>query len=171
MMKNDAEAYQKLIAAGISFVSYRMRSRKELSSFINRRAYAIGIRDTHLLNNVFSRLEELGYADDKRFARMWITERMKNKPKGVWLLARELEAKGIAGEIIDDVIESELGNQQGSTEGTSEEKLAHRAIQKKLVFWKKYPIMEQKKKIYGFLARRGFPSHVIFRIIDEITRG
>ena len=45
-----------------------------------------------------------------------------------------------------------------------------KAIKKKIVIWAQMPIIEQKKKVYTFLAQRGFSSVAIENIIDGLGK-
>jgi SOS response regulatory protein OraA/RecX len=42
-------------------------------------------------------------------------------------------------------------------------------VQKKLTFWQKLPLLDQKKKIQGFLARRGYDWEIIGQILRSLT--
>ncbi len=116
-----------------------------------------------VLDQVMDRLKELAFIDDRKFAMWWVEQRTGRKPKGSQIIKLELRQKGIAPEIIEEVLS---GTESLKDEGDA----AKRAIEKKLPLWEKYPIMQRKKKIYEFLARRGFPGGAIARTIDWATQ-
>lgn len=151
-MQED-DIYQTLLNASFRFLSFRPRSAKEIEDFLHKKTKSMYV-DSGVFKRVTDRLVELGYIDDAKFAAWWIEARQKTKPKGMRLIIQELKQKGIA---IMDIVEA------------PEDDIALRAIQKKREVWKRLPKLEQKKKIYDYLGRRGFTSGVIFRVIDSIV--
>lgn len=151
----DDETLQKLIARAISYISFRPRSAKEIHEYLLKRIKGDTEEYVRLAED---RLKELGYIDDEMYAKRFIESRNRSRPKGKKLIQRELLRKGISQDIIDSV-----GNI-----GPPDSELARMVAQKKYSVWKKLPILEQKKKLFGLLQRRGFGSSVIFRIIDEM---
>lgn len=152
----DDEILQKLIAHTISYVSFRLRSGKEIHEYLSKRVKS---NKEEYIRLAEVRLKELGYIDDEMYAKRFIESRNRSRPKGKKLIRLELLRKGVSQDIIDSV----------STDGPSDIELAREVVQKKYSIWRKMPILEQKKKLFGFLQRRGFGSSIIFRIIDEVT--
>jgi regulatory protein len=149
----DDEILQKLIAHAISYVSFRIRSGKEIHAYLSKRIKG----DEEYIRLAEVRLKELGYIDDQLYARRFLESRNRSRPKGKKLIQLELRNKGVSRDIIDGL------------DGPTDIELARVAVQKKYSLWKRLPIVEQKRKLFGFLQRRGFGSNVIFRIIDELT--
>ncbi len=151
----DDEILQKLIAHTISYVSFRLRSAKEIHEYLSKRIKG----DEKYIHLAESRLKELRYIDDEMFAKRFIESRNRSRPKGKKLIQLELRRKGISQDIIDSV----------NNDGQVDIELARGIAQKKYPLWKKLSVLEQKKKLFGLLQRRGFGSTVIFRVIDEVT--
>ena len=149
----DDEILQKLIAHAISYVSFRLRSAKEIHEYLSKRIKG----NKEYVRLAESRLKELGYIDDEMYAKRFIESRNRSRPKGKKLIQIELKRKGISSEIIENI------------DGSADFELARGIAQKKYSIWKKLPVLEQKKKLFGFLQRRGFSSTVVFRVIDEVT--
>lgn len=146
------DLYAKLLESSIRFVSFRPRSEKEFKDFLLKKLQRRKISDVRIIDRVLTRLRDLGYADDAKFVSWWINQRQSHKPKGARLIIQELKVKGI------DVRDLNL----------DEDVLARQAVAKKLPLWGKLPKLEQKKKIYGFLGRRGFSYTTIASVIDVI---
>ncbi len=146
------DTYESLLTAAFRFLSFRPRSAKEIDDFLKKKTRKTYV-EPEIFKRIADRLVELGYIDDAKFAAWWVESRQKTKPKGMRLIKQELKQKGIATE--------------GITE-TSEDDIARRAIQKKREIWKSLPTLEQKKKLYDFLARRGFSYNTIARVIDGV---
>ena len=158
----DTEAYEKFLGAAFRFLSFRQRSIKELREFLEKKAQKIE-DGASVIPRVMDRLRELDYANDEKFAQWWISSRMGRKPKGAQLVAHELAQKGVDKEIIAAAMEA-AGGQEGQIEA------AKRALAPKLRIWVALPTMEQKRKLYECLGRRGFSSLVTSRVIDWATK-
>lgn len=158
----DDEKLRLLIGAGIMYVSIHPRSEKEIIAYIQKRSGKLHGSE-ELVTSALTRLKELGYIDDKLYAKRFIESRNRSRPKGKKLIHVELRHKGVSQDVIDTV-----DQEMGGSDGTSDVELARVVAQKKYSLWKHLPRLEQKKKLFGFLQRRGFSSNVIFRIIDEL---
>ena len=156
------ELYQKLIAKALNFVSFRPRSEKEIREFLEKKLRRLKVVDDPTFQKILRRLSELGYLDDQKFAAWWIDQRSTNKPRGQHLVTQELKAKGVSREIIVELIENTRES------GGRELALAKKALEKKLMLWRRLPAVGQKKKIYAFLGRRGFAADTVFRVVDEV---
>lgn len=152
----DNPYYEKLVNAAIRFVSFRPRSNKELTDFLNKKLTRWEQPGAGLIAKVIGRMEELGYADDGKFAEWWVDQRTAFKPKGNRYIQMELKAKGVPEAVIASVLAS-----RGSE---SLLEAAKHAVAKKMPFWAKLPRMVRKKKIYEYLARRGFDSNTISKV-------
>jgi len=159
----DETVYENLMGAALRFVSYRPRSEKELRDFCNKTLKRHHTTAPLVIEQVLARLHELGYADDEAFVNWWVTQRTSSTPKGKRLIVSELIFKGIAREIVGAYF-SEKENIIDDYE------LATHAIEKKIGRWKQLPVEEQRKKLYGFLTRRGFDADIIYRIVDDVTK-
>ncbi|HUD20384.1 MAG TPA: regulatory protein RecX [Patescibacteria group bacterium] len=162
----DNPYYEKLINASLRFVSYRPRSEKEFTDFLTKKLAKWKVAGSVLIKKVIDRMRELGYVDDRVFASWWLDQRMTFKPAGRKFITFELIRKGISRDIIDEVFvqrneEKDLFNEVDE---------AMKSIQKKIVLWAQMPAIEQKKKLYTFLAQRGFSSDTIGKIIDEVVK-
>lgn len=164
-METD-DLYQKLMNKTLNFVSYRPRSRREVESYIDKSLKRMKTEGAFVVEKVLTRLSELGYVDDIKFATWWISQRNSHRPKGLRALQFELQSKGIAPASTAAAYDAV----QKSPNGESEIDLAKKAVQKKIVLWKNLPIIEQKKKLYSFLSVRGFGSGTISKIIDELGK-
>ncbi len=170
MTESSAEdLYQKLLDASFHFVSFRPRSEKEIRAYLVKKLSrssvipadssvipakaGIQFSNSPLIERVITRLRELDYVNDEKFAAWWVDQRQSHKPKGMRLLTHELKAKGVT-------VEMKQSDEVG---------LARQALVKKLDRWQALPKLEQKTKIYGFLGRRGFDADTIRRVIDEVV--
>ena len=159
----ESEVYEKLMANAIRFVSYRPRSRKELSDFIARKLKSNHTTAPLVASHVMRRLTDLGYADDHAFGVWWVTQRTGRNPKGARAIRMELLRKGIPPEVANEVIARGMRE-----EGKSEQTLARAASEKKLKLWARLPHAEKKRKVADFLLRRGFSSEAVRGVVDDV---
>ena len=109
------------------------------------------------------RLRAQRYIDDLDFAKYWIEQRARFRPKGDRALISELTNRGVARE----TIEAAMG--EGPVE--SEADRARRAIARRYGRWQTLDATERKRKIHAFLAQRGFDYDVIEEVIARPEPG
>jgi regulatory protein len=124
----------------LRLLGYRPRSRVEIERYLNQKGYAVATINTTLARLIASR-----YIDDEAFARSWLNHRERLRPRGARGLSHELRQKGVEHDIIDDVLED-----------LDEETSAWAAVEKKVDRWRGLDQMTFRKKVTGFLSRRGF---------------
>lgn len=110
-----------------------------------------------LIESVINRLLELKYLDDKQYSIDYCSDRIKFKPRGKFLLKRELKLKGIDEELIEEAI---------NTAEIDEFEIAKAAFDRKLGQWAKYDKNKVKEKAFRFLASRGFNPDTIYKVVN-----
>ena len=108
-------------------------------------------------------IEELirsGHIRDRKYAENWIIRRQKSNPRGKTLLKRELVDKGIDRETAEQVI--------ATVETEDETKVALEIAQKRAKQYKRLPTHVAKRRLHGFLARRGFGSDIVRHVLEQI---
>ena len=124
----------------VRYLAARPRSVAEVESYLREKGY--------LDETVVAVLEKLRvhqYLDDESFARFWVENRNRFRPRGTPALRQELRQKGVERETID----AALGEQD-------DEQAAWAAAEPKLDRWADLDKEEFDKKLMGHLARRGF---------------
>ena len=153
------EEYQKIYDYALRLLSYRARSIEEVKRKLVVFAKKRKIEES-FIGKIIADLTTQKLLDDTSFALWWIEQRNTFRPKGVRALQMELRQKGIEKEIIDTVLEK-------SPDSTKQElELAKSLIKRK------FPDThlgkeEVRKKIAGFLARRGFSWDIVSIVLDE----
>ena len=145
------EAYERGKEIALRLISNRPRSIKEVKDRMKEK----GIDDA-VQERVVTRFAELDLLDDIAFARYWIDQRARFKPRGIPLLQQELRQKGVDQQIIQDLL-NELDNSSA----------AMQAAEKKARTLAHYPEEEFRKKLSGFLQRRGFYYEEIRTAVDS----
>jgi len=159
----EDEIYQRLLGFALNYVSIRPRSEQEIRTYISKKITKWQV-SYDLLEKVISRLTELGYVDDLKFAKAFISSMNRSRPKGRMRIRIELQKKGVSRE----AIESAQGLLQAD-EGYTDRDLARNTAIKKLRSLQRYDSLSRRTKLYSFLGRRGFDHTTISSVIDELS--
>lgn len=153
LLAEDAreEVYQK----ALRFLSYRPRSAAEVRQNLSKH----GVPEA-LIEATLERLQRSGLVDDEAFARLWVENRSEFRPRSRSALRAELRRKGLAEEIIQSVLE----------QSEDEETLALQAARKYVRRLKGLEWPEFRRKMGGFLARRGFSYSTIAPLISQVWK-
>lgn len=150
------EELAKLTDLSLNFLSYRPRSEKEVKDYL---ALKIAKKEnvkfheasqSPLIDKVLTKLKKYKYLDDLAFTKWYLSSR-KTRPKSLRLLKLELRQKGIDKDLIGSIPQNQK----------SEIQLAKIALEKRINRWKNLSHLEKKKKVYQYLATRGFDFETI----------
>jgi regulatory protein len=137
----------------IKLLGYRGRSEKELKERLVKK----GISKT-VASSTLQDLKRLGLIDDRSLAETLKREALSRKFLSQKGAIRFLHQRGIPHEIINDVLNGDeiidLYN-------------ARRLVHKKIKNLRNYSSLHVKKKLYGLLARRGYSSDTIRKVLKE----
>ncbi len=146
------DEYKRAFARAVKNLSQSEKSQKQISDLLIKNGYS-----QKVISRVISRLTELDYISDERFASEFA---LKNNSLGVRAIKVKLKQKGIA----DEIIEEALADKDETSAATE---LAKKLMQKHASLDE----LKRKKKISDFLARRGFSwdtiSYAISRAQEE----
>lgn len=140
----------------LSYLTHRPRSKAEVRQYLSQRDFSESVVD-----EVIARLERVDLVDDTEFARFWIENRKKFRPRGRRMLRHELYQKGIADAVIEEALE-----------GYDETAAIERVAKKHARRLQHCDPETFRRRLYGRLARRGFDYALIRDVIDspEIPR-
>jgi regulatory protein len=108
------------------------------------------------VDTVVERLTKAQYLNDEEFARYWVENRTRFRPRGVRALRYELRQKGLASEEIESAVEAQ-----------DEDAAAWSAIEGRIERWRGLDRMELRQKVAAFLSRRGFGYDVCKRAAER----
>ena len=130
--------------AAATVLARRQRSIRETENHLRRSGYP-----TAVVGAVVQRLRERRYLDDAEFARQWVADRERFRPRSGRALRCELRQKGVdSGEI------------EQALSGLDEAASARAALRGRLTRWRGLARQDFKEKIFGFLGRRGFSCEI-----------
>lgn len=104
-------------------------------------------------------VESFHYIDDKRYATMYVQSQKTKKGKA--RIKMELMRKGVSPEVIAEVLEE--------IEYETNTKETIRSLIEKKCYNPTQMDEKEKRKLYGFLLRRGFSSSDILSVFREIS--
>ncbi|GAH80778.1 unnamed protein product [marine sediment metagenome] len=94
-----SDLFHRCLNAAIHYLGYRPRSEAELRERLHRRGF-----DGDKVEAALAKLREQGLVDDLAFAQFWKDNRESFSPRSQWLTRLELRQKGVADDIIDQVV-------------------------------------------------------------------
>ena len=151
-----ANLFQGCLNTALRFLSYRPRSEAEIRAKLSRTF------DQETIDRVILHLKAQKIVDDVAFASFWRENRESFSPRSERMLNLELRRKGVAVEVIDETLE-----------GSDEDEGAYRAAQKKARSLSQEDYSTFRRKLGGFLRRRGFSyevaNHAIERLWQDAT--
>jgi regulatory protein len=142
----EEDAREVALQKSLHFLSYRVRSIEEVRKNLEKHEIPKAA-----IQSTLEKLQNAGLLNDHEFARTWIENRNTFRPRGRRALRMELRQKGLPESVIETTLE----------ETTDEEALALTAARKQLRKLQGLDWMDFRKKMAGFLGRRGFPYEVV----------
>jgi regulatory protein len=142
---------EKAYLRSLRLLNVRVRSVYEISHRLDDAGYS-----AETIEETIQRLQSAGLLSDTEFARSWVENRCTFRPRAKRALVFELRQKGI----IDQEIQSAISD-------LDETKLALQAAEKVASRFQKMPFDEFRKKLFGYLSRRGFSFGTANEVIQN----
>jgi regulatory protein len=148
----SAELSQRCLNAALRYLAYRPRSEAELGERLARRGF-----DGETIAAALARLKEQGLVNDLAFAQFWKENRQSFSPRSQWLVRRELKQKGVAEELIAQMVAD-----------VDDEDSAYQAAMTKA---HRLPVSDYdgfRRRLGEYLKRRGFGYGVIKNTVNKV---
>lgn len=147
------DTYEKAFLKAVRFVDYRPRTEQEVRKKLREQEFPEAV-----IEAVLERLNNLDFVGDAKYARFWIENRSTFRPRSHRMLVSELIGKGVSSEIIDEALQ----------DAEDDESLAYKAATKYIrrvegLDWENF-----RKKLSGFLARKGFSYSVTAQVVRQV---
>lgn len=110
------------------------------------------------ISRVIGRLQELKYLDDKQYVKDYISDRIRFRPRGKFLIQKELGKKGLPYELVNSAF---------SETGIDESEIARRILQKYFAKVARLPKEKQKARIFSILASKGINPETIYKVVER----
>lgn len=141
----------------LRLLKYRPRSRKEIEERLKKKKI-----ESTLIERILNDLTKLGLIDDRGFVKFWINWRKEINPRSKKFIFWELRKKGIPEELIKE----ELDKFSCGEELSLAEEIASKRFQR----LKNIEPEKAKRRIFGYLQRRGFSQDTILEVIDKLFK-
>lgn len=140
----------------VRLLAFRPRSRNELETRLRRNGF-----QASAIAAAIERMVELGYVDDSEFASYWVENRQQHRPRGRRLLAQELRSKGVPKDVAEQAIdEAEIDEFSQALELARKRAERLRGLDRET--W--------RRRMAGFLQRRGYNWDVVRQVMDELQQ-
>ncbi len=143
--------------SALKYLEARARSEKEVARRLKEKGY-----EPELIATTIEKLREQQYLNDGEFARLWAADRFDLQKKGRKWVEQELQQKGVD--------KNEIARAVDRLDPEEEFRNALEIGGKK---WRQLSGEPRAKrtKLYGFLARRGFPNATVSRVVKHYAGG
>ena len=150
-----ADPYSDAMSMALYALAPRAKSRAELHTQLLKRGV-----EAEVSSNVLDSLELQGLLNDLEFAKIWSESRRRQKKLSSGVIIQELRTKGVAQDIIDEVMqESDPDEEYAMAYALAERKYRSCAHLDEMVIY---------RRVHSLLARKGFSHQVTNRILKEL---
>lgn len=145
-IRTDDERY-RAYALAIAYLGAKPRTRKQIQLYLTRKLF-----EEQNIQYALDRLEREHIVDDEQYALQFAAGRLRNGLKGRLWIKQELQQRGVSKQAAAKAADA-LGREAELAAATS-------AAEKK---WRtlKGETADRKRKLMGYLMRRGFPGDIV----------
>lgn len=140
----------------LHLLEFRPRSEEEIRRKLDKKEIS-----AEVINQVIERLRRNNLVNDEQFAQAWVENRSAFRPRSRKALQYEMRQKGLSGA----AIEQALTNLE-----IDEEELAYQAALKQSRKLNQLDKMDFRRKMFSFLARRGFSYGTSAPVVERIWK-
>ncbi len=152
----SADQFQRAYDRAVRFLGFRPRSLAEV-----RRHLARTVDDPDLIAGVLEKLAAQGYLDDAEFARYWVENRKRFRPKGPRALRQELRQRGLSADAIAAALDAVDASHSAYN--------AARPRAARLADLARTDAASFRRRLGDFLARRGFDYETIQEVVTRLA--
>ena len=154
----DASEDTAMYDRALNLLSFRARSSRELQRRLTEKG---GSRER--ADRIIERLRLAGLVNDADFARQLTRSKLAGGASRR-RVHQELFKRGVAREVADEAV-AEVAEDEGVTDADSIERVARKK-------WRTLRDVDdetRRRRLYGFLARRGFNSDDVSRVVRQLA--
>lgn len=152
-IRKEDERY-RAYALAIQYLGAKPRTRKQIQQYLQRKEF-----EDENIQYALDRLEKEHIVDDEEYARQFASGRLRNSLKGRRWIKQELQQRGVSKEAAaeaTDALDREV------------ELIAAKKAAEKKARSLKGELRDRKRKLMGYLMRRGFPTDIVMEAIKSI---
>lgn len=155
---DEAAAAQRTYDRALDLLAVRGRAARDLARTLVRK----GESRAHV-DAAIARLEELGFLDDAAFARQFARAKLAGPGFSRRRLQAELARRGVARDVVDAALADVLADEEVDARGVID-----RVAAKKLRTLAGLPRDVRRRRLYAFLARRGYDLDEIRAVVTRL---
>ena len=149
------DPYSDAMTLALYALAPRAKSRAELHAQLLKRGV-----EAEISSAVLDSLELQGLLNDLEFAQIWSESRRRQKKLSTSAITQELRSKGVAPDIIEEVMES--------SDLDAEYQMAFELAERKYRSCAHLDAMVIHRRVHSLLARKGFSYQITERIMREL---
>lgn len=142
--------------ASLSLLSRRGRSRAELERCLITKGF-----DKPIIETVLEQLERTGLVNDEEHARSYAEQLASQGKSGRRAIYAKLRQRGLSADLASRATSEAMDEEDEAT-------AARRAAEKRLKALSGLDLWTKRRRLYGYLARRGFASDVISSVVGDL---
>ena len=147
-MSDNQEAVNKAIEVSVKFCSYRERSEKEIIKKLTDKEFS-----KEIISSTLRKMKDLNFVNNLRFAKSFSRGKNRGNRWGKIKIRYELVGKGLNDEEITIGLDS------------IDSKMYEESLKKNIEIFRKKNKNDNKNKLIGHLARKGFEMNLILNYI------
>ena len=147
-MSDNQEAVNKAIEVSVKFCSYRERSEKEIIKKLTDKEFS-----KEIISSTLRKMKDLNFVNNLRFAKSFSRGKNRGNRWGKIKIRYELVGKGLNDEEITIGLDS------------IDSKMYEESLKKNIEIFRKKNKNDNKNKVIGHLARKGFEMNLILNYI------
>lgn len=147
-MSDNQEAVNKAIEVSVKFCSYRERSEKEIIKKLTDKKFS-----KEIISSTLRKMKDLNFVNNLRFAKSFSRGKNRGNRWGKIKIRYELVGKGLNDEEITIGLDS------------IDSKMYKESLKKNIEIFRKKNKSDNKNKLIGHLARKGFEMNLILNYI------
>ena len=147
-MSDSQEAVSKAIEVSVKFCSYRERSEKEIIKKLTDKKFS-----KEIISSTLRKMKDLNFVNNLRFAKSFSRGKNRGNRWGKIKIRYELVGKGLNDEEITIGLDS------------IDSKMYEQSLKKNIEIFRKKNKNDNKNKLIGHLARKGFEMNLILNYI------
>lgn len=144
----------------LDMLAFRARATRELRTALLRKG-----EEAANVDHAIERLTAMGLLDDASYARQYAHAKIVGPGFSRRRLQAELAKRGVAREVADGAIAEALAEDDVDSDAILE-----RVAARKLRSLERVDAPTRRRRLYEFLARRGYDSDDIRRVMDRLLR-
>lgn len=154
----DEAAQLKVYDRALNLLAFRARSSAELARTLVRKG-----EPKALVDRAVERLLEQGLLDDAAFAQSFTRAKVLGAQQSKRRVQQDLARRGVARTVSDAAIATVF-----EEEGVDQREVVEQAARKKLRTLTKLEPVVRRRRLYAFLARRGYDGEDIRRAMEAV---